>query len=82
MWRCVIVAAMYREIREAVRSATDMYPNMSFVDTPLVHGETRNSPHRRPASDEDCYECPTCLDTLLESYMKEPCHLRLMRPAS
>ena len=59
---------------EAIRSVTGMYPRMSRADTPLVHEETRSFPHRRPASNEAYYECPTCLDTFPESYMQKYYH--------
>lgn len=49
---------------------------MSNADTPLVHEETRGSPHRRPAADEAYYECPSCLDTFPETYMRQHCHFQ------
>ena len=52
---------------------TGMYPRMGNADTPLVHEETRTSPHRRPASNEAFYECPSCLDTFPKSYMEQQC---------
>ena len=61
---------------EAVRSITGMYPRMVKADTPLVHEETRSSQHRRPASDEAYYECPSCLDTFPEEYMQRHCHFQ------
>lgn len=74
-WDCVApLRRCVSKYEEAVRSVVGMYPRMSKADTPLLHEETRTSPHRRPATDEDFYECPSCIDTFPASFMQQQCY--------
>ena len=48
----------------AVYECTGQYPRLFHVETPLMDDDTKVSQFRRPASDEDFVECPSCLHTM------------------
>lgn len=47
---------------EAVVAKLGKRPNMYPAPTPLLHDETKFMDARRPATNGDFFECPTCLD--------------------
>ncbi len=55
----------------AVYECTGQYPRLFHVETPLMDDDTKMSKFRRPASDEDFVECPSCLHTMSVSEATE-----------
>ena len=55
---------------QAVYDATGKYPQYIGGKTPFIVEETKECPHRAPYNGERFLECPSCLHTIPESFLK------------
>ena len=56
---------------QAVYDATGKYPQYNSGKTPFIVEETKQCPHRAPYNGEKFLECPCCLHTIPESFLKQ-----------